>query len=117
VVINNAGILEPTLRVHEADPAEWWNTWDVNVKGTFLVTRAALRAALARPARPVELTVLNTSSLGSVTTRLGASSYQSGKSAINRFTEFVHFEYEDEGVRAFCYNPGSSPRGYRPLPC
>jgi NAD(P)-dependent dehydrogenase (short-subunit alcohol dehydrogenase family) len=34
------------------------------------------------------------------------SSYQSSKSAVNRFTEFIHFEYEDEGVRTFAFHPG-----------
>jgi NAD(P)-dependent dehydrogenase (short-subunit alcohol dehydrogenase family) len=36
----------------------------------------------------------------------GRSSYQTTKSAVNRFTEFVHFEYEDEGIRAFAVHPG-----------
>ena len=37
---------------------------------------------------------------------LGASGYQSGKTAINRFTEFVYEEYKDKGIRAFAYHPG-----------
>jgi NAD(P)-dependent dehydrogenase (short-subunit alcohol dehydrogenase family) len=74
--------------------------------GTFLPTRAVLQLALAKPERPVDLTIINTSSIGAAGTRPGFSAYQPGKSAINRFTEFIHFEYEDEGVRTFAYHPG-----------
>jgi NAD(P)-dependent dehydrogenase (short-subunit alcohol dehydrogenase family) len=108
VLINNAAALEMPARIHEADPAVYWRTWEVNVKGTFLPTRAALRTALARPQRPVNLTVLNTSSIGAAGTRLGASAYQPTKSAVNRFTEFLHFEYAPEGVRAFAFHPGAA---------
>jgi NAD(P)-dependent dehydrogenase (short-subunit alcohol dehydrogenase family) len=106
VLVNNAGYSEPWKRIHEADPAQWWKAWDVNIRGTFLPTRAALQAALARPERPVQLTVINTSSIGSVKTRPGASAYQNTKTAVNRFTEFLHFEYEVEGVRTFALHPG-----------
>jgi NAD(P)-dependent dehydrogenase (short-subunit alcohol dehydrogenase family) len=106
VLINNAGVLERAIRIHECDPDEWWRTYEVNMLGTFLPTRAALQLALAKPERPVNLTIINTSSMGSAATLLGYSAYQPGKSTINRFTEFIHFEYEDEGVRTFAYNPG-----------
>ena len=98
------------------------------MKGTYIPTREALRRALAKDARPVNLvilsvfmvplrarlltrvtlkTIINTSSVGSAATWPGFSSYQPGKSAVNRFTEFIHFEYEDTGVRTFAYHPGS----------
>lgn len=42
--------------------------------------------------------------MGNINTIPGISSYESSKSAINRFTEFVHYEYEQ--VRVFAYHPG-----------
>jgi NAD(P)-dependent dehydrogenase (short-subunit alcohol dehydrogenase family) len=51
-------------------------------------------------------TIINTSSIGSIATFPGLSSYQPTKTVINRFTEFIHFEYETEGIRAFAYHPG-----------
>jgi NAD(P)-dependent dehydrogenase (short-subunit alcohol dehydrogenase family) len=106
VLINNAGILEQTVRIHETEPNEWWRTYEVNVRGTFLPTRAVLQHVLGKPERPVDLTIINTSSIGSQGTSPGFSSYQSSKTAINRFTEFIHFEYEEEGIRTFAYHPG-----------
>lgn len=50
----------------------------VNIKGTYLMTREFLKRNLGR----TRLTVLNTSSLASMFTRPGHSSYQPGKSQI-----------------------------------
>lgn len=33
VLVNNAGILEPWVPLGESDPAVWWKTWEVNLKG------------------------------------------------------------------------------------
>jgi NAD(P)-dependent dehydrogenase (short-subunit alcohol dehydrogenase family) len=52
-------------------------------------------------------TIVNTSSMVAAMTAPGSSSYQLSKSAVNRFTEFVHFEYEDEGIRTFAFHPGA----------
>lgn len=33
ILINNAGYLASWAKMTEADPDEWWKTWEVNVKG------------------------------------------------------------------------------------
>jgi NAD(P)-dependent dehydrogenase (short-subunit alcohol dehydrogenase family) len=106
VLINNAGYMEPRKRIHEASTSDWWRAYEVNVMGTFLPTRQVIRIALSRPQRPINLTIINTSSIASHLTSPGGSGYQTTKSVVNRFTEFVHFEYEAEGIRAFAYHPG-----------
>jgi NADP-dependent 3-hydroxy acid dehydrogenase YdfG len=42
---------------------------------------------------------INASSIAPHLMSSGASGYQTEKSAVNRFMEFLHFEYEAEGVR------------------
>lgn len=42
VVINNASRMETWRPFHETDVDDWWSTWEVNLKGTFLISRAAL---------------------------------------------------------------------------
>lgn len=42
VLVNNAGILEGVIPIVESNPSIWWSSWEVNVKGTYLVTRAFL---------------------------------------------------------------------------
>ncbi|BGP19961.1 hypothetical protein JCM10213_006737 [Rhodosporidiobolus nylandii] len=107
VLVNNAGYLEPNVLIRDSSPTEWWRTYAINNFGTYLATRAFLRAAHAKglvndPSK--KLTVINTSSIGSVGTRPGFSSYQPGKTQINRFTEFLHFE--EPAVRTFAIHPG-----------
>ncbi|GAA5989879.1 hypothetical protein JCM10908_002360 [Rhodotorula pacifica] len=110
VLINNAGYLEPCVPIRDSDPTQWKRTLDINHYGTYLATRAFLRAAHARgvgeEGQRVDktVTVINTSSVGSAGTRPGFSCYQPGKSMINRFTEFIHFE--EPSVRTFAFHPG-----------
>ena len=42
VVINNAGYLDTVKPFAESDSDEWWNVWNVNVRGIYHVTRAFL---------------------------------------------------------------------------
>ncbi|KAL8287591.1 hypothetical protein RQP46_003449 [Phenoliferia psychrophenolica] len=81
----------------------WFRTWE----GTYLPTRELLKQIEAL-ARTSPVTIINTSSSGSINTQPGLSAYQASKSALNRFTEFVHYEYPDS-VRVFAYRPGSVP--------
>ena len=46
VVINNASRLEKWVPLDQTDIDDWWLTWEVNLKGTYIVTRAALPLVL-----------------------------------------------------------------------
>lgn len=78
VLVNNAGILENYKLVDESDPSTWWLTWEVNVKGTYLVTRAFLGMLLNSGSDGLEgrKTVVNLSSIGAFMVSNGGSSYQ-----------------------------------------
>ncbi len=102
VLINNAGYLENWVPVGESKPTEWWRSWEVNVKGTYLCSHYFLPLVLKSEMR----TVLNLSSAGGHNTNFGASAYQTGKSAICRFTEFLDREYADQGLTAVVLHPG-----------
>lgn len=45
VIINNAGVIDMTTII-ESDPETWWNVWEVNVKGPYLVAKAFLPLVL-----------------------------------------------------------------------
>lgn len=98
ILINNAGTAEAYGPLVETDPTEWWYTWEVNIKGTYLPTTYFLKKYGCTG------TIINTSSMGSIGTSAGFSAYRSGKTAINRITDFIHTEYPN--VRAFAYHPG-----------
>ncbi|GAA5888894.1 hypothetical protein JCM5296_005035 [Sporobolomyces johnsonii] len=107
VLINNAGYLERCALIRDSDPSDWIRTQEINMNGTYLATRAFLRAAHAKGIvndKSKKLTVINTSSKGSTWTTPGLSAYQSNKTMINRFTEYIHFE--EPSVRTFAIHPG-----------
>ncbi|MCJ1302865.1 hypothetical protein MMC08_005670 [Hypocenomyce scalaris] len=102
ILVNNAGYLEDFKPIAESDPDEWWYTWTINMRGPYLVTRAFLPLLLEGG----EKTIVNVSSIGAHATRLGASSYQTSKFALLRFTEFTMAEYGEQGMLAFAIHPG-----------
>lgn len=102
ILVNNAGYLEEWLPIAESNPAEWWRSWEVNIKGTYLVTRAFLPLLL----QGSQKTIINVSSKGAHKTFRGASAYQTNKFAVLRFTEFLAVEYGDEGLVAIAIHPG-----------
>lgn len=109
IVVNNAGCLETTTLLADTDPTLWWNSLEVNLKGTYLMTRAFLPLLL----KGGEKTIVNVSSMGAHLTLPGMSAYQTSKLATLRLTEFTSIE--NEGILAFAINPGfvATELGYK----
>lgn len=105
VLVNNAGYLEAWKPLADSDPGEWWRTWEVNIKGTYLVTRSFLPLLLASQTK----TVINVTSGGAHVMFPGASAYQTTKFAMCRLNEFVDKEYRARGVVAVALHPGAVP--------
>lgn len=45
VLVNNAGLIDMKL-IKDSDPVKWWNVWEVNLKGPYLVAKAFLPVML-----------------------------------------------------------------------
>lgn len=102
VVVNNAGIV---LRapVHELDERDWDAVLDVNLKGTFLVTRALLpRMLAARRGR-----IVNVSSISGTLGTARMSAYCASKWGVVGFTKALAEELRGTGLAALCVLPGS----------
>jgi NAD(P)-dependent dehydrogenase (short-subunit alcohol dehydrogenase family) len=107
IVINNAGNLEPVKKIHESDPKEWWKTYEINVKGTYLIARSFIPLLLKKSTGLK--TITNVTSIGAHIIIPTMSSYNSGKLAVCRFTEYVQVEYGVDGIIAFSFHPGGVP--------
>ena len=105
IIVHNAGLVGTPSSIVDSDPEDWWKTWDVNVRGVYLVTRAFLPLMLKGGDKQIVIV----SSVGAHLTGKGMSSYQTSKLALLRFTEFVVAEYGENGVLAFCIHPGNIP--------
>jgi 3-oxoacyl-[acyl-carrier protein] reductase len=101
VLVNNAGVSQnlPLALMEEDD---WDHVMDINVKGTFLTSRAALRGMIRRK-RGV---VLNIGSLVAVRMMEAPVHYSASKAAIKGLSEALAKEVARYGIRVLCLAPG-----------
>lgn len=102
LVVNNAGIVERG-RLDEQDEAEWRRVVDVNLFGTYLVTRAFLGGMrLERAGRIVNI--------ASISGRQGTprlTAYCAAKHAVVGLTRALAEEVRAEGIQVNAVCPGS----------
>jgi 3-oxoacyl-[acyl-carrier protein] reductase len=108
LLVNNAAISGGSGLSCELPEQDWWRVFEINVRGTYLCTRAVLPAMMARGSGRI----INLSS-GAATFPVGldndgqlTSAYMATKAAVNRFTEAVAGECFSAGVRVFSMSPG-----------
>ncbi|KAA5829209.1 SDR family oxidoreductase [Saccharopolyspora hirsuta] len=102
VLVNAAGVLR-SAHTHETT-LEFWNAiLQVNLTGTFLVTREAL-PALLESGRGV---VINFSSTSASFAHPYMAAYAASKGGIQSFTHVLASEYASRGLRAVAVAPGS----------
>ena len=105
-LVNNAGIVDRQARLDEMDIARWQRMWAVNLTGTLLCAREAVRRISTRHGGAGGAIV----NLSSVAARLGAPAmyvdYAASKGAIDTFTLGLALELAAEGVRVNAVRPG-----------
>jgi NAD(P)-dependent dehydrogenase (short-subunit alcohol dehydrogenase family) len=108
ILVNNAGHMEPLKPFLDSDSDVYWRTWEVNLRGLFNMARAFLPMQLSTRAKSDgSCIMINVSSSGALSVRPGGGSYRSSKLAILRWTESLQVEYGNQGLSAFCVNPGA----------
>ncbi len=107
VVYNNAGgSRDADGAVHEVDVTEFWRTIQVDLFGTFLVSRYGVRAMLDRGGGG---SVINTSSAaGLVGVAPGRSCYSAAKAAVTGLTRAMAASYAGNGIRVNAIAPGGT---------
>ncbi|WP_298816759.1 SDR family NAD(P)-dependent oxidoreductase [Chloroflexus sp.] len=102
-VINNAGIIQPFVRVKDLDEATIDRVMNVNFYGTVFVTKAFLPTLLTRP----EAHIVNISSMGGFLPVPGQTIYGAAKAAVKLFTEGLYAELLETNVRVTVVFPGA----------
>lgn len=103
VLVNNAGIAGPTAPLEEIDPQEWEKVVQVNLNGTFYVTRHAIAHLKNSPAGVI---IIMSSAAG----RFGypnRSPYSSTKWALIGLTKTLSIELGEAGIRVNAILPGA----------
>jgi NAD(P)-dependent dehydrogenase (short-subunit alcohol dehydrogenase family) len=103
VLINNAGVIEPISRLVDADPDEWGQVIDINLKGVFNGIHAALPVMKAAGGGSV-LTISSGAAHNAIE---GWSHYCASKAAVNMLNQSVHKEEGENGIRAIGLSPGT----------
>lgn len=105
-LVNNAGVVDMAQRVDEMSLARWQRMFAINVQGTFLCTREALRRMSTRHGGRGGAIV----NLSSAAARMGSPGqyvdYAAAKAAIDTFTLGVAREVAAESVRVNAVRPG-----------
>ena len=102
-LINNAGIIQPFVRVNDLSLEDAHHVMNVNFTGPLMLTKAFLPALLKRPAAHI----LNVSSMGAYAPVPGQSVYGASKAAIKLFTEGLRSELIDTNVGVTIVFPGA----------
>lgn len=105
IVINNAGILGGAGPLVDTDPHDWWQVFDVNVRGPYLVSRAFVPLLL----RGGDKYLIQVASVAALLANPNRSAYQTSKVAVMRLTQLIDAEYAQQGLTTFCIHPGNCP--------
>jgi len=105
-LVNNAGVVDQTSRVDAMSMARFRRMFEINVYGSFVCAREAVRRMSTRHGGTGG-TIVN---LSSVAARLGApgqyADYAAAKGAIDSFTVGLAKEVATEGIRVNAVRPG-----------
>ncbi len=110
ILFNNAGVFYPHDTL-ECSEEEWDEQIDINLKGTFLMSKAALPGMIAR-GRGV---IINNSSGWGIVGGDKAVAYCASKGGVVLMTKAMAIDHGRQGIRVNCVCPGDVETPMLPL--
>lgn len=101
ILVNNAGITRDTLLLRMKEE-QWDQVMQVNVKGTFNCTKAAIRSMFKQKYGRIIAISSVTGAMGNA----GQANYSASKAAVIGFTKAVAREYAHSGITVNAVAPG-----------
>ncbi|OGL32948.1 short-chain dehydrogenase [Candidatus Saccharibacteria bacterium RIFCSPHIGHO2_12_FULL_42_8] len=103
-IINNAGIIQPFVKINDLDYKSIEKVMNINFYGTLYMTKSFLPHLLPRP----EAHIANVSSMGGFLQVPGQSVYGASKAAVKLMTEGLYAELIDTSVNVSVVFPGAT---------
>lgn len=102
ILFNNAGVLYPGV-AHETSVDMFSMTMDINVKGTFMMSRFTIPHMLEQGGG----CIVNNSSVVGTKGFAGLAAYVTSKGAVTQLTRSMALEYAQNGIRVNAVCPGT----------
>ncbi len=102
ILVNNAGISGRGIGLEETTGDFWDHVMDINAKGVFLGTKAAI----PEMRRSGGGSIINISSIYGIVGSGGSTAYHASKGAVRLLTKSTAIQYAKEGIRANSVHPG-----------
>lgn len=102
ILVNNVGVTGDRGRVEDTSVEAWDRIMDINAKGVFLGTKAAI----PEMRRAGGDSIINISSVCGLVGSAGSSAYHASKGAVRLLTKSTAIQYASEGIRANSVHPG-----------
>ena len=106
ILVNNAGIYGPVAPIEEIAPADWDRVLAVQLRGAFLMTRAALPEMYSKGGGGA---IVNISSVAARAAYTWGAAYATSKAGLLGLTRTTAAEGARRGVRANAILPGPVP--------
>lgn len=102
ILFNNAGVDNAAGRIHEYPMDVYDKIMNVDMRGTFLMTKLILPLMMEQGGA-----IVNTASFSGQAADLNRSGYNAAKGAVINFTKSIAIEYGRDGIRANAIAPGT----------
>ena len=106
-VVNNVGVLEQQMPLHQMSVERWQRVFNTNVIGSMLCAREAVRRWMQTPKLDANRSIVN---LSSIAASLGSPNeyvdYAASKGAIDSMTKGLAVEVAAQGIRVNAVRPG-----------